>query len=85
MREIRKSGSMSGSVETEHGMRLLRHERGNPDTELCRSLRHRATSRLYPYYECSVTITSTLNRVENDEQLVLVQKTVGQGFPNRSI
>ena len=22
-------------VETEHGMRLLRPERGNPDTELC--------------------------------------------------
>ncbi len=38
-----------------------------------------------PYYECSVTITSSINRVENDEQLVLVQKTVGQGFPNRSI
>jgi hypothetical protein len=34
-------------VETEHGMRLLRHRRGNPDTELCRSLPHRATSRLY--------------------------------------
>ena len=38
-------------VETEHGMRLLRHKRGNPDTELCRSLRHRATSRLYPILE----------------------------------
>jgi len=47
VREIRTHGSMSGSVETEHGMRLLRHERGNPDTELCRSLPHRATSRLY--------------------------------------
>ena len=35
-------------VETEHGMRLLRHRRGNPDTELCRSLPNRATSRLYP-------------------------------------
>ncbi|MBU4272506.1 MAG: hypothetical protein KKA28_11655, partial [Planctomycetes bacterium] len=35
-------------VETEHGMRLLRHGRGNPDTELCRSLPRRATSRLYP-------------------------------------
>jgi hypothetical protein len=34
-------------VETEHGMRLLRHARGNPDTELCRRLPHRATSRLY--------------------------------------
>jgi hypothetical protein len=29
-------------------MRLLRHGRGNPDTELCRSLPRRATSRLYP-------------------------------------
>jgi hypothetical protein len=47
MRENRPSGSMSGSVETEHGMRLLRHRRGNPDTELGRSLPHRATSRLY--------------------------------------
>ena len=37
-------------VETEHGMRLLRHRRGNPDTELCRSLPHRATSRLYPEF-----------------------------------
>ena len=35
-------------VETEHGMRLVRHRRGNPETELCRSLNHRATSRLYP-------------------------------------
>ena len=35
-------------VETEHGMWIMRHRRGNPDTELCRSLPHRATSRLYP-------------------------------------
>ena len=35
-------------VETEHGMWIMRHGRGNPDTELCRSLTHRATSRLYP-------------------------------------
>jgi hypothetical protein len=35
-------------VETEHGMWIMRHRRGNPDTELCRSLTHRATSRLYP-------------------------------------
>ena len=35
-------------VETEHGMRLLRHKRGNPDTDSRRSLNHRATSRLYP-------------------------------------
>ena len=34
-------------VETEHGKRLLRHRRGNPEMELCRSLTHRATSRLY--------------------------------------
>ena len=32
-------------------MQLLRHKRENPDTELCRSLRHRATSRLYPENE----------------------------------
>ena len=36
-------------VETEHGMRLVRPERGNPETELCRSLPHRATSRLYQH------------------------------------
>lgn len=30
--------------ETEQGMRLLRHKRGNPDMGLCRSLNHRATS-----------------------------------------
>jgi hypothetical protein len=47
MREIRMSGSMSGSVETEHGRRILRHTRGNPETEVSRSLNHRATSRLY--------------------------------------
>jgi RNA-directed DNA polymerase len=34
-------------VETEHGRRILRHRRGNPDTELSRSLRHRATFRLH--------------------------------------
>ena len=38
-------------MEITHGMRLLRHKRGNPDTELCRNLNHRATSRLYPYFE----------------------------------
>ncbi len=37
-------------VETEHGMRIMRHSRGNPDTELFRSLPHRATSRLYPEF-----------------------------------
>ena len=47
MREIRTSGLMRGSVETEYGMRLLRHQGGNPETELCRSLSHRATSLLY--------------------------------------
>ena len=36
-------------VETEHGMWIMRHERGNHDTELCQSLPHRATSRLYPF------------------------------------
>jgi len=35
-------------VETEHGRRILRHTRGNPDPEVSRSLTHRATSRLYP-------------------------------------
>ena len=30
MREIRMSGSMSGSVETEHGRRILRHKTGKP-------------------------------------------------------
>ena len=29
-------------------MRIIRHGRGSPATELCRSLKHRATSRLYP-------------------------------------
>ena len=48
MREIRTSGSMSGSVETEHGRRILRHNRGNPETEVSRSLNHRVTPRLYP-------------------------------------
>jgi hypothetical protein len=34
-------------VETEHGRRLLRHKRGNPETEVRRNLNHRATPRLY--------------------------------------
>ncbi len=34
-------------VETEQGMRLLSHVRGNPDTDESRSLNHRATTRLY--------------------------------------
>jgi hypothetical protein len=34
-------------VKTEHGRRLLRHKRGNPETEVIRSLNHRVTSRLY--------------------------------------
>jgi len=45
-------------VETEHGMRLLRHRRGNPDTELCRSLNHRATSRLYTTNRVSLVLIS---------------------------
>ena len=36
-------------VETEHGMRIFRHARGNLEMELSRSLPHRATSRLYPF------------------------------------
>jgi hypothetical protein len=38
MREIRTSGVTRGERLAGHGMRLLRHSRGNPDTELCRSL-----------------------------------------------
>ena len=34
-------------VETEHGRRILRHNRGNPETPVSRSLNHRATSRLH--------------------------------------
>ena len=48
-------------VETEHGMRLLRHKRGNPDTELCRSLTHRATSRLYPFPSPNAYLPFILN------------------------
>jgi hypothetical protein len=36
-------------VETEHGMRLLRHRQGKPRNRICRNLPHRATSRLYPF------------------------------------
>ena len=43
-------------VETEHGKRLLRHRRGNPEMELCRSLTHRATSRLYRILLCAVNV-----------------------------
>jgi hypothetical protein len=34
-------------VKTEHGRRILRHNRGNPETEVSRSLPHRVTPRLY--------------------------------------
>src|SRR5437016_11376651 len=34
-------------VKTEHGRRILRHNRGNPETEVSRSLNHRVTPRLY--------------------------------------
>ena len=33
MREIRPRGFAEREVETEHVMRLLRHRRGNPETE----------------------------------------------------
>jgi hypothetical protein len=52
-------------VETEYGMWIMRHRRGNPDTELCRSLTHRATSRLYlifPWQEhCRLIIPAGAN------------------------
>ena len=48
-------------VETEHGMRLLRHRRGNPETEVCRSLNHRATSRLYRSAAASWVVCATLD------------------------
>ena len=35
-------------VETEHGKRIFCHKRGNPDTDVSRSLNYRATTRLYP-------------------------------------
>src|SRR5438045_5884503 len=34
-------------VKTEHGRRILRHNRGNPETEVSRSQNHRVTPRLY--------------------------------------
>ena len=45
-------------VETEHGMRLLRHRPGKPRNRLCRSLTHRATSRLYPFLITTPFVTS---------------------------
>ncbi len=38
MRENRTYGLMRGKGDTTHGMRLFSHERGNPDTEVCRTL-----------------------------------------------
>ena len=38
MREICTSGVTRGERTARHGMRLVRPARGNPDTELCRSL-----------------------------------------------
>jgi hypothetical protein len=38
MREIRTSGVTRGEQVTGHGMRVLSHVRGNPDTDVYRSL-----------------------------------------------
>jgi len=53
-------------VETEHGMWIMRHRRGNPDTELCRSLTHRATSRLYPEFGAGVPLQGNLTRGDGE-------------------
>ena len=46
-------------VKTEHGRRLLRHKRGNPETEVIRSLNHRVTSRLYLLPSIFVPLTTS--------------------------
>ena len=38
MREIRTSGLTRGEVDIMHGMRILSHKRGNPETEVGRNL-----------------------------------------------
>ena len=38
MREIRPSGVTRGERAVEHGMRVVSHKRGNPDTDVDRSL-----------------------------------------------
>jgi hypothetical protein len=38
MREIRTSGVTRGERATTHGMRVVSHARGNPDTDVYRSL-----------------------------------------------
>jgi hypothetical protein len=43
-------GGPIGSRRERYGMRLLRHRRGNPDTELCRSLK-RPTGEAVPTEE----------------------------------
>ena len=88
MREVRTSGSMSGSVETEHGRRILRHTRGNPETEVSRSLNHRATSRLYRPSQVSREIQGlqlvigrnlgrTISSLHEGGQRVLASKYLG--------
>src|SRR5580704_5878076 len=44
MRETRTSGVRRGEQTRVHGRRLLRHARGNPDTDLNRSLNTRTCS-----------------------------------------
>ncbi len=52
LREIRTMGSVRGKEYKVQDIRILRHKRGNPETELCRSLNAEAhfSTRLMPTY-----------------------------------
>jgi hypothetical protein len=57
-------------VKTEHGRRILRHNRGNPETDLSRSLRHRVTPRLYlarPWNAVSYVNKSTYDKISHND------------------
>ena|GEM_PF-4384088 len=43
MGEIHMSGGRRGEEAERNGMRLVRHRRGNPETELCRNLKQTVT------------------------------------------
>ena len=58
MGEIYMSGGRRGEAAERNGMRLLRHRRGNPDTELCRNTKQTVPSSTRPYHRFGLGISN---------------------------